>query len=438
MKRPLITYIAVPWLFFHLSPCRLLAQPTLDVDVTLLDQRAHGIWYDTSRARLWLTIPESDPFYGNSLGSVDPLSGTLDRSIYLGDVPRPLGLTENGQHMFVGLDAGSVVKVDLSSEQVVSTVELGTVLGGAVKAFRIDGRPGSDEAFGVIKTNRDGTPNFFTPDVFDGNSLLIGSGPIVLPTCNDGRFRPSDPDIFFCIQNSGQESRVRTLLIDEVGLQSWGLFSGLFYGQDGGGMSVDGDLLLTDSGALMDISAEVPVPLGTCSVPVSLTIMKRSFMDPYENLVGVAHRKSSTFDTLRVTRFNRGTFLVHDFIDVPLPVGTTFNVSEIICWGPGARYAFRMSDGHVLVVNGSPLSTQVTPIDRGSHPVLLSDGAWLYAEGQEHSLVTLHDVTGKLLRTSDSTGRLSLAGLSNGIHLVQVWSRTGELLVTYKWGGPVG
>ncbi|HEY4357359.1 MAG TPA: IPT/TIG domain-containing protein [Acidobacteriaceae bacterium] len=73
--------------------------------------------YNPSNQLLYLSVPSSAPApYGNSIVSLDPLTGALGRPIYVGSEPDRLALSSDGRYLWVGLNgAGSVRKVDLST-----------------------------------------------------------------------------------------------------------------------------------------------------------------------------------------------------------------------------------------------------------------------------------------------------------------------------------
>src|SRR5262249_9756294 len=71
--------------------------------------------YNPSNQLFYLSIPSSAGApYGNSVVSLDPVTGALGTPIAVGSEPNRLALTSDGRYLWVGLDgAGAVRKVDL-------------------------------------------------------------------------------------------------------------------------------------------------------------------------------------------------------------------------------------------------------------------------------------------------------------------------------------
>ena len=85
------------------------------VFTTFLQQASNSMVYNPVNGLFYLSVPSSagQP-YGNSVVSVDPVSGALGQPIFVGSEPNRLALTADGRYLWVGLDgANAVRKVDL-------------------------------------------------------------------------------------------------------------------------------------------------------------------------------------------------------------------------------------------------------------------------------------------------------------------------------------
>lgn len=61
----------------------------------------------------------------NSLTTIDPVDGSLDGTVFLGNQPTVLAITENGQYAYAGLrDSYSVAKIDVTNQTVVANFVL--------------------------------------------------------------------------------------------------------------------------------------------------------------------------------------------------------------------------------------------------------------------------------------------------------------------------
>lgn len=82
---------------------------------TFLAQASNSMVYNPVNGLFYLSVPASAGApYGNSVVSVDPVSGALGQPIFVGSEPDRLALTADGHYLWVGLNAvGAVRKVDL-------------------------------------------------------------------------------------------------------------------------------------------------------------------------------------------------------------------------------------------------------------------------------------------------------------------------------------
>lgn len=85
----------------------------------LLDNATHfefgtpvnDVVYDSSRDVLYASIPSSagTPL-GNSIATIDPSTGSVLDSIFVGSEPNTLGISDDGSHVFVGIDGARSVR----------------------------------------------------------------------------------------------------------------------------------------------------------------------------------------------------------------------------------------------------------------------------------------------------------------------------------------
>ena len=82
---------------------------------TFVAQASNSMVYDSVNGLFYLSVPSSAGApYGNSVVSLDPVSGALGQPIPVGNEPNRLALTADGRYLWVGLNGtSSVRKVDL-------------------------------------------------------------------------------------------------------------------------------------------------------------------------------------------------------------------------------------------------------------------------------------------------------------------------------------
>lgn len=409
------------------------AQPILAVDAVVLDQPVNQMVYDSVRAQLILTIPGTDPVNGDRVGLMDPNTATFTELLDLGTGPDPIDLTDNGQFAFIGLDAqGAVKKLDLNSLEVVETIQFGTenpMFPVQMRADKIVCQPGSDSAFAVVRTGYIQR----ALDFFNGDTLVYGSGWSQI--LSDAiQFKTGTPDRLIGISPGFGFGYFRTIAVDGTELDELSTLSGLFFGvQDHAELGVAGDLVLTNDGSVIDVSEELPLPVGACSIPSQTVAARRTCFDTHESLICAAFRKGFSTDTVRILRFDLETLVAQDAIDLVVPAAGA-QVQQILCWGPGARYVVSLSNGALVIINGEALPTRVDDTDRYAQlPTLFAIGATLRTSTVHPVRFDLYDGQGRFLGQSDLQGTMDISGLPTAAYAVRFRDLSGRYLGARKW-----
>jgi len=408
----------------------LTAQPVLNVNSIAFEQLVNEMIFDSVRQRIVLTIPALDTVYGNGLGVLDPITAQLTGTLDMGSEPGPIDITDNGQFAWVGVtDTAAVVKVDLNVLQVVQATSLGVDGSGSHTVVkRITCQPGSDTAFGVIKSYSNDY------DYFNGDSLLYGNGSFQY-TGEDLHFKSSDPDRMIGLSSFFGTGYLASIAVESSEMQVLSYLYGLYEGTvENNRMSILGDLALTNDGSVIDIASDLPLPIGSCYVPADFTSRRSACFDPYQGLICIAFLKPATSDTLRILRFDIETLLAQDAIDVPM-IGSGWRQAEqVLCWGPDLRYAVKVSNGTMVIINGEILPTSTADEQRTMDtPYLFTNGMELWAYYPSPVRFDLFDMNGRLLGQSDMQGRLALHGLPSSVYAVRFWSLDGTYLGGKKW-----
>lgn len=77
---------------------------------------ANDLVYDAVRQRLYASVPSSAGARGNTVTAIDPFTGTIGASVFVGSEPGRLELSDDGQFLYVGLNgAPAVRRVDLQT-----------------------------------------------------------------------------------------------------------------------------------------------------------------------------------------------------------------------------------------------------------------------------------------------------------------------------------
>ena len=87
-----------------------VAPPAVSLDSLLVNQ----LLYDPGRQRLYASVPEQAGANGNTIAVIDPAKKMVEQFIAVGADPNALAMTDDGQFLYVGLDAaGEVQRVNL-------------------------------------------------------------------------------------------------------------------------------------------------------------------------------------------------------------------------------------------------------------------------------------------------------------------------------------
>jgi uncharacterized repeat protein (TIGR01451 family) len=94
---------------------------------TFLELPINDIVYNTKDGLIYASIPGyAGKNLGNTIGAIDPTTGILQKTIFVGSEPNRLALSDDGTQLFVGLDgAGAVRHVDLTTDKPAEQFSLG-------------------------------------------------------------------------------------------------------------------------------------------------------------------------------------------------------------------------------------------------------------------------------------------------------------------------
>ncbi|WP_129206981.1 IPT/TIG domain-containing protein [Silvibacterium dinghuense] len=94
---------------------------------TYLALQTNDIVYRATDGLIYASVPGSmGAGLGNSVVAIDPTTGVIEKTIFVGSNPNRMALSTDGTELFVGLDgAGAFVQVDLTADSVGTPVTLG-------------------------------------------------------------------------------------------------------------------------------------------------------------------------------------------------------------------------------------------------------------------------------------------------------------------------
>jgi sugar lactone lactonase YvrE len=126
----------------------------------ILPLSANYLIWDPARGRILATIPGNARNNGNSVISIDPLTGQITSSIFAGSNPNRMALARDNTSLYVGLDgANAVVRLNLDSQEAGKPFSLGgDSFFGPFLAEDIEVMPGDPDTIAVSRYVRNISP----------------------------------------------------------------------------------------------------------------------------------------------------------------------------------------------------------------------------------------------------------------------------------------
>ncbi len=299
-------------------------------------QASNSMLFNPADGLLYLSIPGSAGApYGNSVVSLDPVSGAFGRPIFVGSEPDHMALTSDGRYLWVGLDGASAVrKVDLSAGTagLQFSLSAGTGVFDA-KVSALTSIPGQTDSVVVAASGS----NFGNIAIYDQGvprahvSNLTSQALQVDGTRNEIYSGASQAYEVFTYDSNGLTQRLSTSL------------SGALVGAIDGRLQILAGRTYSDSGYAIDAETGTPVGTFTASpyAPFSTAI------DPTLGLAFALDSNAAyaTYPT-RVQVFNLSDFSAAGTASIPVNLFPNFystsngTVSGLTRWGANGL-AFR-------------------------------------------------------------------------------------------------
>ena len=86
--------------------------------VRVLNLPVNDIAYEKQSKKLFVSVPSRIGAGGNSVTEIDPTTGTVGASVFVGSEPNKLAVSDDGQTVYVGIDgAASVRRVNMAAHR---------------------------------------------------------------------------------------------------------------------------------------------------------------------------------------------------------------------------------------------------------------------------------------------------------------------------------
>ena len=339
-----IAAIVICW-FAALSPARA-------ADVRIINIRTKDIIYDPFTQKIYASVPSSAGANGNSITTIDPATGLVGNSVFIGSEPGKLALSDDGQFLYVALDGAAAVRRFNMSTQ---TAGLQFTLGndsflGLYFAEDMAVQPGNPGVLAVSRRNLGFSPRHEGVAIYDNGVQRSAETPGHTGS-NVIEFSGS-PSRLYGYNNETTDFGFRRMSVDDNGVtiidNTSNIISGFFVD-----IKFEGGLIFSTSGRVVD--PEARTLLGTFSFPDHNF---PSAVLPNVNtgrVYFVAGNKLLTYDWETLTLLNNET--------IPGMVGSA---SSLIRWGQDGL-AFRTTGDQVILLrpNGNAPSSDLAVVMLG-------------------------------------------------------------------------
>jgi DNA-binding beta-propeller fold protein YncE len=179
--------------------------------------RTNDLVFDPPTNRIYASVASNEGAIGNTISAIDPETGTVISSVFVGSDPTTLARSDNGQYLYVALHgAAKVRRYVIATATADIEFPLGESWAGPLYAEDIAVVPGSPESV-VISTMREGlSPRHGGVFVYD-DGVRRASG--TQEHTGSNRIEASaDPAVYYGYNNETTEFGFRRLTVDESGI----------------------------------------------------------------------------------------------------------------------------------------------------------------------------------------------------------------------------
>jgi putative hemolysin len=299
-------------------------------DILVVALATNDIIYDPLTATIYASVPSSAGSIGNTITSIDPTTGTIGPSVFIGSEPGKLAMSDNGQYLYVSLDgAAAVRRFDIASQTAGLQFSLGShPTFGSYYVEDIEVLPGNPEAVAVSRKNLGVSPRHGGVAIYD-NGVQRPNATARTTISNAIEFSASASTLYG-YNNETSLFGFGTMSVDESGVSVANVTQNLISGYRVD-IEFDAGLIYATSGCVVD--------------PEALTLAGTY------GASGLVEPDSTTGRTFFLTgntllAFDQQTFAQVGSLDIE---GVTGTPSSLIRWGEDGL-AFRTSSGQVFLV----------------------------------------------------------------------------------------
>ena len=300
----------------------------------------NDVVFDRNTGKFYASIPSKAGATGNSIAKIDPATGQVENSVFVGSEPGKLALSDDGHTLYVSLDgAAAVRKFDITTQTAGQQFPLGdATFEGPFFVKDMAVSPGEPDVVAVSRKNMTGSPDFEGVAVYDHG---------VRRTLTTPRHTGSD-----FIAYSASAATLFGSGADFTGLQKMSVTpTGVSVitstpSGTGGDFKFDNGFLYLSFGRVFNGSTMLPVGTFTLSGLTSAPqVEPDSSVGRVYFLTGDSAFGSDS-RTMTIQAFDQNTFLPVGSLAIPNVRGA---VSSLIRWGANGL-AFGTNGGQFMII----------------------------------------------------------------------------------------
>ena len=310
-----------------------LAGSALADTIKQLSLITNDLVYDKTTDRIYASVPSSAGVNGNSIACINPYTGQLLTTTYIGSEPGKLAISPDGRYLYAALGGSAAVR---RFDTVTLTAGLQFSLGshnGPNYAEDIAVMPGHPDTVAVSRMNKGYSPRHEGVAVYDSGVMRPTTTPSHTGS-NVIEFSDSASTLYG-YNNETTDFGFRTMSVDTAGVTTTNTTGSLITGFSTD-IAFDGGRIYATSGRVIDPVTRTLLGTFSASGPLASDSKKgRTFF------------VTGSGSTLKLTAYSQQTYVPLGSLTVTSASGSG---SSLIRWGTSGL-AFRTSANQVFLVN---------------------------------------------------------------------------------------
>lgn len=392
------------------------------LEYEILDIDARDLVYDSNTDRIYASIRGSSASNANTLGVINPNNNTLESTIFIGNNPSVMAISDDGQFIYIGFVGWPTIrKFEIATQTLGLEFELNSSSETPLYARDIEVMPGQSNTIAVSRTRYGGSPHAGVA-IYDDGVMRPNTTPDSGPGSDVIEFDSHNSLIGYSLYSN--DHGIRRMSVDNSGISvlpgvTYDLMSGSF-----NDFTYHNNRMYTNSGQIIDTTGDF-YEIGQLIDFDMNAINSPSIYDTSTDLI--CGTNSFSWGGIEFTRYNPNTLVYEDGFWRLFPLDT--RVTRLITCGPGC-YAFITvtvyyddpADGKLVIVRDTSLSLNEFSYENklSFYPNPTIDYLSI-KNGQNIEKVLVYDVSGKLVsKFINKFENLYLGDLASGIYFVKI------------------